>query len=70
MNDYLVTGTRQQYWEEIFVKNVMEVGCPCNSDILREYVFIKVVVKGLVNYLHCHYFSLHLSLTLFLPLLK
>jgi len=24
MNDYLVTGTRQQYWEEIFVKNVME----------------------------------------------
>ena len=24
MNEYLVTGTRQQYWEEHFVKNVME----------------------------------------------
>lgn len=24
MNDYLLTGTRQQYWEENFVKNVME----------------------------------------------
>jgi len=24
MNDYLVAGTRQQYWEEIFVKHVME----------------------------------------------
>jgi len=24
MNEYLVTGTRQQYWEENFVKNVME----------------------------------------------
>lgn len=23
MNDYLVSGTRQQYWEEYFVKNVM-----------------------------------------------
>jgi hypothetical protein len=26
MNDYLVTGTRQQYWEELFVKHIMEVG--------------------------------------------
>ena len=25
MNDYLVSGTRQQYWEEYFVKNVMAV---------------------------------------------
>ena len=25
MNDYLVSGTRQQYWEEYFVKNVMGV---------------------------------------------
>merc|ERR1712073_103944 len=23
MNDYLVSGTRQQYWEEFFVKHVM-----------------------------------------------
>jgi hypothetical protein len=26
MNDYLVSGTRQQYWEEYFVKHVMSVG--------------------------------------------
>ena len=25
MNDYLVSGTRQQYWEEFFVKHVMSV---------------------------------------------
>ncbi len=25
LNDYLVTGTRQQYWEELFVKHIMEV---------------------------------------------
>ena len=25
MNDYLVSGTRQQYWEEYFVKHVMAV---------------------------------------------
>ena len=28
MNDYLVSGTRQQYWEEYFVKHVMSVR-PC-----------------------------------------
>merc|ERR1711953_492659 len=26
MNDYLVSGTRQQYWEEFFVKHVMSAG--------------------------------------------
>ena len=26
MNDYLISGTRQQYWEEYFVKHVMSVG--------------------------------------------
>ena len=29
MNDYLVSGTRQQYWEEYFVKNVMAVSFSC-----------------------------------------
>jgi len=31
MNDYLVSGTRQQYWEEYFVKNVM--GAVKNKEI-------------------------------------
>ena len=26
MNAYLVTGTRQQFWEEYFVKVIMQVG--------------------------------------------
>ena len=33
MNDYLSTGTRQQFWEEYYVKVVMQVcttqNCPC-----------------------------------------
>lgn len=31
MNDYLISGTRQQYWEEYFVKNVM--GAVKNKEI-------------------------------------
>ena len=30
MNDYLVSGTRQQYWEEYFVKHVMAVSITYN----------------------------------------
>ena len=46
MNDYLVSGTRQQYWEEYFVKNVMGVGFNLNTlEISNYHKFNMLVVS-------------------------
>ena len=45
MNDYLVSGTRQQYWEEFFVKHVMSVSLVSSykeSSNLRHKTYISV----------------------------
>ena len=39
MNDYLSTGTRQQFWEEYYVKVVMQVSKSLNLKKKNEYTY-------------------------------
>jgi len=41
LNDYLVTGTRQQYWEELFVKHIMEVRTNSTGYSARKHFFFQ-----------------------------
>ncbi len=34
MNDYLVNGTRQQFWDEFFVKVIMQVNYFCEDQVV------------------------------------
>jgi hypothetical protein len=46
MNDYLSTGTRQQFWEEYYVKVVMQVSKSLNlkKKMNIPYTYVKLAV--------------------------
>ena len=55
MNDYLATGTRQQFWEEYYVKVVMQV-----RNFFFERCEGKLQINPLFSIMYARLFGIHI----------